>query len=139
MTPEQLAKSGTEHAIQCALFCWASKHPDPETKRLLRWMHAIPNGGSRNRASASKMVAEGVKSGVHDIFLPVARGPYHGLYIEMKKPNPRKVHDPKKDMSSTQVEFGEFVDEQGYAWMCMDDWQAAAEGIELYLDPASHT
>jgi len=29
-------------------------------------------------------MAEGVKRGVPDVFLPVARGGYHGLWIEMK-------------------------------------------------------
>jgi hypothetical protein len=73
----------SEHDEQVALFQWAElmKHQLPE----LEMMYAIPNGGMRNKVVAGKLKAEGVKAGVLDIFLPVARGEYHGLYIEMKK------------------------------------------------------
>jgi len=46
---------------------------------------AIPNGGQRNVIVAAKMKAEGVLAGVPDLFVPVACGGYHGLWIEMKK------------------------------------------------------
>ena len=45
---------------------------------------AIPNGGDRHKATAGKMRAEGVRPGVPDYALPVPRGEYHGLYIELK-------------------------------------------------------
>ena len=45
---------------------------------------AIPNGGGRSKREAGRLKAEGVKSGVSDIFCSVARGGMHGLYIEMK-------------------------------------------------------
>lgn len=44
----------------------------------------IPNGGKRNKAEAARLKRQGVKAGVPDICLPVARGGYHGMYIEMK-------------------------------------------------------
>lgn len=60
---------------------------------------AIPNGGQRNVVVARKLKAEGVRPGVPDLFLPVARGIWHGLFIEMKrrdggelKPTQRRVH-----------------------------------------------
>ena len=94
MTPQQLAKPGTEHAHQVALFCWAASmlaiHPE------LRWMYAIPNGGDRNPIVAARLKAEGVKSGVSDICIPVAKHGYHGFYIELKKPGGKE--------SPTQVE-----------------------------------
>jgi len=76
----------TEHDEQCAVIDWANayagRYPD------LRWLHAIPNGGQRNVVIALKLQAEGVKSGVPDLFLPCPKKGYHGLYIEMKvKPN----------------------------------------------------
>jgi len=50
----------------------------------LNMLFAIPNGGHRYKATAAKLKAEGVKSGVSDLFLSVSRGGFHGLYIEMK-------------------------------------------------------
>jgi len=73
----------TEHQEQKAFFEWAAlmtpKHYE------LGLMFAIPNGGQRHIITATKLKAEGVKAGVPDIFLPVARCNYHGLFIEMKK------------------------------------------------------
>ena len=46
--------------------------------------HHIPNGGSRNKAEAARLKRQGVKAGVPDICIPVPRGGYHGMYIEMK-------------------------------------------------------
>lgn len=44
-------------------------------------IHAIPNGGKRSIGTAVKLKAEGVLSGVPDIFVPAAR-----MYIEVKAP-----------------------------------------------------
>ena len=52
----------------------------PELARIF----AIPNGGKRDKGTAIKMKAEGVRAGVLDLFLPVVRGGYAGLWIEMK-------------------------------------------------------
>ena len=73
----------TESAEQIGLFRWAEFQAGayPELHRLFH----IPNGGHRHKATAGRLRAEGVKSGVPDICLPVPRGPYHGLYIEMKR------------------------------------------------------
>ena len=48
-------------------------------------LYAVPNGGNRNIVTARKLKAEGVKPGVPDVCLPVPRGDYHGLYVEMKR------------------------------------------------------
>ena len=76
----------SEHDEQCALFAWAAAneaaHPE------LCCMFAIPNGGHRHPAVAAQLKAEGVRAGVPDICLPIARGRFHSLWIEMKrKPN----------------------------------------------------
>lgn len=47
-------------------------------------MFHIPNGGSRNKLEAANLKRQGVKAGVPDLFLPVSRGGYHGLFIELK-------------------------------------------------------
>jgi len=78
----------SEHDLQCNFFAWAAlqacKYPD------LSKMFAIPNGGLRNVIVASKLKREGVKAGIPDVFLPVARGGFIGCWIEFKvRPNKR--------------------------------------------------
>jgi len=50
----------------------------------LNCLYHIPNGEYRTKATAGKLRAMGVKAGIPDIHLPIARGDYHGLYIELK-------------------------------------------------------
>ncbi len=75
-----------EHQAQVAVFTWAAmaKAEFPELRRLF----SIPNGGARNIVTAKNLKAEGVKPGIPDLMLAVARHGKHGLFIEMKiKPN----------------------------------------------------
>ena len=73
----------SEHAEQAALINWSEimSNKVPELDLLF----AIPNGGQRHPAVAVKLKAEGVKPGIPDLFLPVARYGFHGLFIEMKR------------------------------------------------------
>ena len=81
--PEPKQTGPTEDDEQILLMVWAeySLAKLPELKLLFH----IPNGGSRHPAEAGKLRAMGVKAGVPDLFLPVPRGIYHGLFIEMKR------------------------------------------------------
>lgn len=53
----------------------------PEVHELI---YHVPNGGHRVKAVAAKLKAQGVKAGIPDLVLPMARGGYFGLYIEFK-------------------------------------------------------
>lgn len=129
--PEDLA-GNTERSQQVALFAQAAimrpKYP------CLKWLHAIPNANSHT------MVAEGVRAGVADIFLPMpkaARGPqglawYHGLYIELKTEKRRK--EKNGGLSEDQIEFGEDIKAAGYQWYVCYGWQEAWQRIEEYLN-----
>ena len=79
---------------QKALFTWAElslgKYPD------LKWMYHIPNEGKRSKSNGAELVRQGLKKGVPDICLPVPRGKYHGLYIEMKRIGETLREDKKK-------------------------------------------
>lgn len=57
---------------------------------------AIPNGGTRNRIEAANLKRQGVKAGVPDLCVPVARNGYHGLYIEMKYGRNKTTPDQDK-------------------------------------------
>jgi hypothetical protein len=56
------------------------RHPE------LALLYAVPNGGHRLKGAAAKAKAEGVLEGVPDLVLPVPRYPFHGLYVEVKRP-----------------------------------------------------
>lgn len=119
-----MAKQHTQHeaAEQEALFQWAElmRGKLPGIER----MYHCPNGGSRNPAEAARLKAQGVKPGVPDIFLPVARGGYHGLYIEMK-------YDHGK-LSDDQIDWITALREQGYAAGVCRGWRKAAKIITNY-------
>lgn len=72
---------------QMILIRWAQfesgRHPE------LSLLFHVPNGGKRSKVEAARFKAMGVQAGVPDLFLPVPRGAYHGLFIEMKAPKGR--------------------------------------------------
>lgn len=114
----------SEHEEQVALFRWAAlasgAHPE------LRLLYAIPNGGHRHKAVAAKLYAEGVKAGVPDTCLPVARGRFHGLYIEMKR---RRAGV----LSPAQRQWVADLSAAGYRAECCNGWDEARGVIEDYL------
>ncbi len=73
-------RKSKEHNLQVACVKWF-RYQFPHFADLL-W--ATPNGGSRNKLEAIRLKAEGVKAGVPDLFLCIAKGKYHGFFIEMK-------------------------------------------------------
>lgn len=84
--PWRYAEGPSEHAQQTALFMWGAL---PGTRAKIPWIHtmyAVPNGGKRDKITASRMRDEGVKRGVPDVHWPMPNGTYHSLYIEMKRP-----------------------------------------------------
>lgn len=96
----------SEDTEQINVMEWArwnvSKYPE------LKWLHHIPNGGSRNKREAVKLKQMGVKAGVSDICLPYPKGIYCGLYIEMKFGNNRKTEEQKAFLQDME-EAGHFV------------------------------
>lgn len=113
----------SESQEQKALFQWAAlaeqKYPE------LRLMHHVPNGGLRDARTAVNLKREGVKRGVPDISLPVPRGKYHGLYIEMKV--------GKNKLTKEQQQWFKSLEEEGYATHVCYSWLEAREVIEKYL------
>lgn len=122
-----------EHCEQVALIQWAawmsfraSRGEADLIFKKLDWLFAIPNGGDRDKIVAGRMKAEGVKSGVSDLFLPVARGGYFGLWIEMKR------HDGGEVLAN-QTKFLEFVGKEGYANVICHGVEIAIHSLKRYL------
>jgi hypothetical protein len=151
-TPTEIAKPGSEAALQRAVFSFCSyamihgfdaawKFDDTGYARSknigadlkvpeLRWIHSIPNGASFGGSKESRMKQgafmkmEGLRPGVSDICWPIPRGTYHGLYLEMKTPTGSVRPD--------QREFMKFVGEQGYRVEIRKGWKTACQLIEEY-------
>lgn len=123
VTPEMLAMGGSESDHQKALFCWAAL----ESIRIpqLKLLFAIPNGGQRNRVTGARLKAEGVKPGVPDIMLPVARKQWHGLWIEMKAETNMTSSHQKIWLNALQCE--------GYQISICYTWIEARDTILTYL------
>lgn len=108
---------------QAALFRWVAfiRATLPDANML----YHVPNGGKRDRREAAKLKQQGVRAGVPDLCLPVARSGYHGLYIEMKV--------EKNKPTALQLEWLAALKQQGYAVAVCYGWQEAANIIENYL------
>ncbi len=136
VTPEDLAKSGSEDGNQAALFCWAAtvtaQYPQ------LKYLFAIPNGGSRHIAEATKFVATGLRSGVPDVMLPApirqswADDCYHGCFIEMKIEKRRKQKNG--GLEDDQIEWIEALQKAGYYCKVCYSWIEAKETLIAYLE-----
>lgn len=112
-----------EDAEQITVMEWAAanEYRYPQLAFLLH----IPNGGSRRKAEAVKLRRMGVKPGVPDLFLPVPRGSYAGLWIEMKR----------KDgvLSSLQSGFLQAMASFGYCCAVCRGADEAIARLEAYL------
>ena len=138
ITPEMIA-GDSESSHQKALFAWAAlsvgKYP------ALAFMFAIPNGGLRDIRTASTLKAEGVRSGVPDIFLPkwsvIKISPahvrqMHGCFIEMKL---EKYRNRKNGgCSEEQIEFIEWAVTAGYYCKVCYSWIEARDTLINYLE-----
>jgi len=161
-SPWGLAGS-TEHSHQRAIFAWAncatvfgfaianstegytkntrellmSEGPDIIPVPELRWLHAIHNQGHGDKIRGAMAKAEGVKSGVSDMFLPVTRNlpyrTYAGLYVELKRPELQPARGGNGGVSDEQREFMEYAREQGYHATVAYGWEDAVSIIQRYI------
>lgn len=105
---------------QEAFFQWASYYPE------LEYMYAVPNGGSRHPYEAKNLKKQGVKSGVPDICLPLPKGKWHGLYIEMKY--------GKNKTSENQKRYIDYLNSVGYLAVVCYGYQAAMRVVKGYMN-----
>lgn len=121
--PTVQRRTTNEAAEQEMLFNWAAwaEGQAPELSLLFH----VPNGGKRNAAEAAHLKRQGVRAGVPDLCLPVARGGYHGLFIELKAEGGRPSAAQKEWLGRLRV--------QGYKAEICVGWTAAAAVICDYL------
>ena len=85
----------------------------------------IPNERRCTPQQGKQLQRMGVRRGVPDLFLPVPRGPYHGLWIEMKTESGHTTGD--------QDWWGERLLGQGYMWEVCHGWESAVRVLEWYM------
>lgn len=79
------------------------------------------------RQQVAKLKREGLREGVSDIQLPVKRGQYGSLFIELKRRKGGRVSDEQREWIDLMWELG------NAAYICYG-WEEAAKVIEEYLE-----
>lgn len=111
---------------------WVGAKRFPELELLIH----IPNGGYRLKREAARFKAMGVRAGVSDYLLPVAKKGYHGLWLELKANvgRDRSVWGNATRTTSAQLEWIDLMQEQGYSCAIAYGWEDAAKILEGYLE-----
>jgi hypothetical protein len=116
----------TEREQQQRVMKWAQEHEAelPELKLL----YHVPNERKCTPQQGKQLKLMGVRAGVPDLFLPVARAGFHGLYIEMKTQGGK--------VSENQRYWIENLTVQGYDCHVCYSWIDAVEVLQAYLTGA---
>lgn len=120
-------------------------HEGLEQKVLIRWLFAeqqrgtevgqayahiyhVPNGGQRNKKTAADLKQQGVKAGVSDLVVKVARGGWHGLYLEFKATPPHHAAT-----AASQREWLALAESEGYCAVLARGLEEAKEVLREYM------
>lgn len=115
----------TEKQEQEALFDWAQYRTD------LQLMFHVTNEGRRSVQYTQSLLRQGMKPGVPDIMLPVARGRYHGLFIELKRRIGGRVSPEQRAWQKALIE-------EGYCAVICKGFEDAKETIDWYMRGAKN-
>lgn len=114
-----------EYLEQKALFEWAKNPATLKKYPAIDLMSSSLNGVRLGISQAKKAKYSGMLAGEYDIKLPVKRGSYIGLIIEMKH--------GKNTLTEEQKWYKKRMQEEGhYAVECWN-WEDAKKEIENYL------
>jgi hypothetical protein len=113
----------SEHDEQVAIVRWALNQGNiyPGVELL----YATPNAGKRTPRMGAYMKAEGLRPGFPDLGLPVAKGGYHGLFMELKMVG----NKPNKN----QIYWLDRLNEQGYMALAVWMYDGAIKVLEDYM------
>lgn len=110
---------------QAALFEWARIPAVVVSNPELRLLEGSMNGVALSAAQAGKAWAAGMLKGSHDVRLPVARGGYIGLSVELKY--------GKNKPTQEQLDIGALLEAEGWKVLYLWDWIEARDAILDYL------
>jgi hypothetical protein len=101
--------------------------------KLATWMtlkgirfYAIANGGFRKPMEAIRLKRQGVQAGVPDLCIPMPRGGFNGMYLELKRVTGGRLSD-------NQIYWLEYLRSQGYFADCAYGFDEAKNMITNYL------
>lgn len=114
-----------EHIEQAELFKWAAKNLEAMPELWL--LNGSLNGVRLKPIQAVMAKRSGMKKGFPDINLPVKRGKFGALYIEMKR-----IY-PKGTVKDEQEEWLQKLTEQGNMAVVCYGFEEARKVIEDYL------
>ena len=114
----------SEHAHAVALMNWVHLYAVRQWPGIALMFH-IPNEAKRSFVTAARLKAEGMKPGIPDYFLPVARDQFHGMFLELKKIGEKPTLEQAKALGELQG--------MGYYSTCERGWIAAAGALVEYL------
>ena len=106
-----------EEQEQAAVVDWCDLHGIPVVH--------IPNEGRRSAYTGANLKRMGMRPGFPDLFIPVARMGYHGLFVEMKV--------GKNKPTRAQIEWLRRLDAEGYAVCVRYGADEAIGSIEFYM------
>jgi len=113
----------TQEQIALMMWCEFQKNVHPELDLIFH----IVNEGKRSVRTGAELKRMGMKKGVPDICLPVPKGTYHGLWIELKA-------DKTKRATKEQKEWLIKLTEQGYKAVVCYGADDAVTVIKEYLN-----
>jgi len=117
----------SEYDEQCEIFAFAQIMIATNQYPELVLLNGSLNGVRLSIWQAKKAKNNGMKRGYPDIFLPVARGGYHGLFIELKRVRGGVV-------SPYQKQWLNDLTDQGYFACVCRGADAAKRLLVKYLD-----
>ena len=123
--PSRTKRNAQPEAIeQAKVIAWARAN---ENNYPYLWMlHSSLNGVKMTKAQAGRAIAQGMLSGVPDLFLPVKNNNFVGLYIEMKSTKGR--------VSVEQSRYLKCAAENGYSVVVCYSAVEAINTIKSYLE-----
>lgn len=114
-----------EDREQQALIKWSQQASIRREFPELKLMFHIPNERHCSAQEGKRLKLMGVKSGVPDLFLPVARSGRYGLFIELKSEGGKP--------SENQCWWQNELMGQNYLAVICYGWIKASEAITAYL------
>lgn len=118
--------------LQTKIFKWAliqsGRYPE------LNLLNASQNGlKTTSQLAGYKAKLAGMKKGFPDLFLPVARNGYHGLFIELKREANKAMNIKAGVLSPEQKEWLNNLNAQGYLAVVCYGFESATQAIFNYL------